>query len=52
MTAEPPANLRPLIASGVLLGIGMGGFVDGILFHQILKLHQGFYSFLVTLSVT
>lgn len=31
---------RPLITSGTLLGIGMGGFVDGILFHQILQLHN------------
>src|SRR3982751_1238986 len=33
-------NSKPLIASGTLLGIGMGGFVDGILFHQILQLHN------------
>src|SRR3954471_12855403 len=33
-------NTRPLIAAGTLLGIGMGGFVDGILFHQILQLHN------------
>ncbi len=32
-------NRRPLIAAGTSLGIGMGGFVDGILFHQILQLH-------------
>lgn len=31
---------RPLIASGTALGIGMGGFVDGIMFHQILQLHN------------
>lgn len=30
----------PLISSGVLLGAGMGGFVDGILFHQILQYHN------------
>ncbi len=29
-----------MIAAGTLLGIGMGGFVDGILFHQILQLHS------------
>jgi uncharacterized membrane protein len=34
------ANYRPLISAGLLLGIGMGGFVDGILFHQILQLHN------------
>ncbi len=31
---------RPLISAGVALGIGMGGFVDGIVFHQILQLHN------------
>ncbi len=29
----------PLVTAGTILGIGMGGFVDGILFHQILQLH-------------
>jgi uncharacterized membrane protein len=33
-------NRKPLIAAGTLMGIGMGGFVDGILFHQILQLHS------------
>lgn len=33
-------NRRPLIAAGVLLGIGMGGFIDGIVFHQILQTHN------------
>lgn len=33
-------NRRPLVAAGTLIGIGMGGFVDGILFHQILQLHN------------
>jgi len=33
-------SLRPLIAAGVVLGIGMGGFVDGIVFHQILQTHN------------
>src|SRR5687767_5072398 len=31
---------RPLISAGTLLGIGMGGFVDGILFHQLLQVHN------------
>lgn len=30
----------PLVAAGTCLGIGMGGFVDGILFHQILQWHN------------
>jgi len=34
------AATRPLVTAGTILGIGMGGFVDGILFHQILQLHS------------
>jgi uncharacterized membrane protein len=30
---------RPLIAAGILMGAGLGGFVDGIVFHQLLQLH-------------
>ena len=33
-------TVRPLITAGVVIGIGMGGFVDGIVFHQILQLHS------------
>jgi uncharacterized membrane protein len=33
-------NTKPLIAAGTLMGIGMGGFVDGILFHEILQIHN------------
>lgn len=33
-------NRRPLIAAGTLLGIGLGGFIDGILFHQVMQLHS------------
>ena len=33
-------NKNPLIAAGTLLGIGMGGFIDGIIFHQIVQLHS------------
>jgi uncharacterized membrane protein len=31
---------RPLIAAGLVLGIGFGGFVDGIVLHQILQWHN------------
>jgi uncharacterized membrane protein len=31
---------RPLVTAGTVLGIGLGGFVDGIVFHQILQLHN------------
>jgi uncharacterized membrane protein len=30
----------PLVSSGLLLGTGLGGFVDGIVFHQILQWHN------------
>lgn len=30
----------PLIAAGLLLGAGLGGFVDGIVLHQILQWHN------------
>jgi uncharacterized membrane protein len=30
----------PLISAGVLMGAGLGGFVDGILLHQILQWHN------------
>jgi len=29
-----------LISSGIMIGAGMGGFVDGIVFHQILQWHN------------
>jgi uncharacterized membrane protein len=31
---------QPFLLSGLLLGIGLGGFIDGIVFHQILQLHS------------
>ena len=30
----------PLIAAGIVMGAGLGGFVDGIVFHQILQWHN------------
>jgi uncharacterized membrane protein len=30
----------PLFAAGVLMGAGLGGFVDGIVLHQILQWHN------------
>ncbi|WMJ73869.1 DUF2243 domain-containing protein [Cytophagaceae bacterium ABcell3] len=30
----------PLVAATLLLGMGLGGFIDGIVFHQILQWHQ------------
>ncbi len=33
-------RLGPLVAAGMVLGVGLGGFVDGILLHQILQWHN------------
>ncbi len=38
--ASDPTNRRPLLTAGTFLGIGMGGFVDGIVFHQLLQTHN------------
>ncbi|KJH73060.1 DUF2243 domain-containing protein [Aliterella atlantica] len=40
MEANSKSVLRPLITAGVVLGIGLGGFVDGIVLHQILQWHH------------
>src|SRR5688500_7157750 len=31
---------RPLRAPGIVLGIGLGGFLDGIVLHQVLQWHH------------
>jgi uncharacterized membrane protein len=31
---------KPLVSAGILMGIGLGGFLDGITFHQILQIHN------------
>ncbi|WBB78716.1 DUF2243 domain-containing protein [Micromonospora sp. WMMD882] len=36
-TGPAPASLR---LPGILLGVGLGGFVDGILLHQLLQWHH------------
>lgn len=36
----PRGDVQPLVRAGIVLGIGLGGFVDGILFHQLLQLHN------------
>ena len=37
-------NYRPLIVAGIVLGLGQGGFFDGIVFHQLLQWHHMFSS--------
>lgn len=43
-TLAPPSardlDKRPLARAGLVLGVGLGGFVDGILFHQIFQIHN------------
>jgi uncharacterized membrane protein len=38
--ANPTVRRTPLVAAGILLGAGLGGFVDGIVLHQILQWHN------------
>jgi uncharacterized membrane protein len=33
-------NEKPLTVAGTVLGIGMGGFLDGIVAHQLLQVHN------------
>ena len=33
-------NGRSIIIAGILLGIGLGGFIDGIVLHQVLQWHH------------
>ncbi len=35
-----PAGTRATRRSGIMLGIGLGGFADGILLHQIMQWHS------------
>lgn len=35
-----PQHAKPLIQAGILLGVGLGGFFDGIVLHQILQWHH------------
>jgi uncharacterized membrane protein len=39
-SGHTPTNRRALILPGILLGIGLGGFVDGIVLHQMLQWHH------------
>lgn len=35
-----PERTRPHVLAGIVLGLGFGGFFDGIVFHQILQWHH------------
>jgi uncharacterized membrane protein len=38
--ADPAALRRRFTLAGVVLGLGLGGFIDGIVLHQILQWHH------------
>lgn len=40
MTSETDTTPRSLAAPGILLGMGLGGFLDGIVLHQVLQWHH------------
>jgi uncharacterized membrane protein len=40
MMSDHVLTTKPLTTAGMVLGIGMGGFLDGIVFHQILQFHN------------
>lgn len=37
---HPVTSRRPLTIAGILLGLGIGGFFDGIILHQVLQWHH------------
>jgi uncharacterized membrane protein len=39
-TGNPIPSPVPLTTASMVLGIGMGGFIDGIVLHQILQVHE------------
>jgi uncharacterized membrane protein len=39
-TAREGGDVRPTWVPGFLLGLGLGGFVDGIVLHQVLQWHH------------
>lgn len=42
LTPTQVRDHRPLIIAGIVLGLGQGGFFDGIVFHQLLQWHHMF----------
>jgi hypothetical protein len=40
MSDVTPAQRRFPVSAGILLGLGLGGFFDGIVLHQILQWHH------------
>ena len=50
--SETRNRRAPLIAAGIFLGLGLGGFVDGILLHQLLQWHHMLSSVRPTITVS
>jgi uncharacterized membrane protein len=46
-TDRKSPHLGPVLSAGMLLGVGLGGFVDGIVLHQILQWHNMLSSWIV-----
>lgn len=46
-----PRHGGPIVAAGILLGIGLGGFLDGIVLHQILQWHNMLSSVVVPVDL-
>jgi uncharacterized membrane protein len=44
MTMAAATDTLPVTAPGIILGIGLGGFFDGIFLHQVFQLHHMFSS--------
>lgn len=40
MVNQEPNRRGLLMTAGILLGVGLGGLLDGILLHQILQWHH------------
>ncbi|MGE0229754.1 MAG: DUF2243 domain-containing protein [Dehalococcoidia bacterium] len=40
MNADRGGVVRPVVVAGIVLGVGLGGFVDGIVLHQMLQWHH------------
>lgn len=39
-TSTGRAHVGPLVSAGTVMGVGLGGFVDGIVLHQLLQWHN------------
>lgn len=45
------SDTLPVKAPGIILGVGLGGFFDGIFLHQVFQLHHMFSSIVTTDTV-